>query len=580
MNLTRKLLNSVGWVVLIAASRDIVAQKPIGLVPQKELWTSDPSGSCPRNNVEVLSASSGTTFLCQAGTWTAAAGGGLTSPLTTKGDVWSFSAVNARLAVGANGQAIVADSTQALGVRWGNVSGSSPLTTKGDLWGFSSVDARLPVGANGQALLADSTQTLGVRWGTNAAAINFQVDATPVSGGAVSTVNVITAVGITPSVTISGGIASMSFAADTSLIPTKLNLQSATNPQICTSASGSGSAYTAACATTLTAYATKQTLFWFADFLSSTTTPTLNIDALGAKTVVKNDGTALTSGDIKANVLYRIWYDGTNIRCVEAGLGGSVGGVTSFTGDGALISNSGSTGAVTAVLATFAAHKFYGNNTGSTATPGPQTIGLSDLPATVATTVANTFTGQQIVSLNGAASTPPAILTGTWFSGGSATTTKPQFLVEPTGTASTAWSTAGTGIGVNAPSGFTGNILDLQIAGVEKLTVLDAGGITWIQAPVSNYLAIGNHTVLAAAPSLYLQGTGRIDVVSAGAGVHIQGAVLTAESGFISLPTASDPGCSGGGDLGRQWMDSTSSVTTHFKVCANVSSSPAWVQVF
>lgn len=40
----------------------------------------------------------------------------------------------------------------------------SPLTTKGDLWGFSTVDARLPVGTNGQYLSADSTESLGVKW--------------------------------------------------------------------------------------------------------------------------------------------------------------------------------------------------------------------------------------------------------------------------------------------------------------------------------------------------------------------------------------------------------------------------------
>lgn len=47
----------------------------------------------------------------------------------------------------------------------GGAAGSvSPLTTKGDLWGFSTVDARLPVGTNRQVLEADSTQTLGVGW--------------------------------------------------------------------------------------------------------------------------------------------------------------------------------------------------------------------------------------------------------------------------------------------------------------------------------------------------------------------------------------------------------------------------------
>lgn len=44
---------------------------------------------------------------------------------------------------------------------------SSPLTTKGDLYGYSTVDARIPVGTNGQVLTADSTQALGVKWATN-----------------------------------------------------------------------------------------------------------------------------------------------------------------------------------------------------------------------------------------------------------------------------------------------------------------------------------------------------------------------------------------------------------------------------
>lgn len=58
--------------------------------------------------------------------------------------------------------------------------------------------------------------------------------------------------------------------------------------------------------------------------------------------------------------------------------------VTSFTGDGSLISNSASTGVVTATLATAAAHKAWMNNTGSTAAPGYQSIGTADLPAALA----------------------------------------------------------------------------------------------------------------------------------------------------------------------------------------------------
>ena len=89
-----------------------------------------------------------------------------------------------------------------------------------------------------------------------------------------------------------------------------------------------------------------------------------------------------------------------------------------------------------------------------------------------------TLTGALINSTNGAASTPVVSLTGTTFTGGTATTTKPTLIVEPTGTTSTGWSTAGTLIGANAATGFTGNLIDLQLAGVSKFSVSSAGGIT------------------------------------------------------------------------------------------------------
>jgi len=48
----------------------------------------------------------------------------------------------------------------------GSSGTASPLTTKGDVWGYSSVNARIPVGTNGQVLTADSAQTLGLKWAT------------------------------------------------------------------------------------------------------------------------------------------------------------------------------------------------------------------------------------------------------------------------------------------------------------------------------------------------------------------------------------------------------------------------------
>lgn len=76
------------------------------------------------------------------------------------------------------------------------------------------------------------------------------------------------------------------------------------------------------------------------------------------------------------------------------------------------------------------------------------------------------------VTANGALSsgTGPAVYgSGTWVTGGSATTTKPYFLVEPAGTTSTAWNTSGTGFGINAPNGFSGALFDFQVNGTSFL---------------------------------------------------------------------------------------------------------------
>jgi hypothetical protein len=51
---------------------------------------------------------------------------------------------------------------------WVAVGGGSPLTTKGDLFTFSTVDARLAVGANDTVLTADSAEATGLRWATPA----------------------------------------------------------------------------------------------------------------------------------------------------------------------------------------------------------------------------------------------------------------------------------------------------------------------------------------------------------------------------------------------------------------------------
>ena len=89
-------------------------------------------------------------------------------PGTTLGDLAYSSATantNTRLPIGTNGQVLAVSS----GVpTWTTTADVTPLTTKGDLFTFTTVDARLGVGTNGQVLTADSTAATGLKWETPA----------------------------------------------------------------------------------------------------------------------------------------------------------------------------------------------------------------------------------------------------------------------------------------------------------------------------------------------------------------------------------------------------------------------------
>jgi hypothetical protein len=183
--------------------------------------------------------------------------------------------------------------------------------------------------------------------GGGGGSLDFQSNS--VSLGTITALNIVPGTGVTATPTNPSGTGNLQMSLDTAYAPSKANLQSATNPQICTSASMSGTAYTATCAYTLGAYAAKQTLYWYADVTNTSTTPTLNIDTLGNKTLVKLGGGALANNDIKAASLYRIWYDGTNMEVVEAGLGGGSSAPYSLSKGYTSISSGGSPVAVYSV---------------------------------------------------------------------------------------------------------------------------------------------------------------------------------------------------------------------------------------
>jgi hypothetical protein len=93
-----------------------------------------------------------------------------------------------------------------------------------------------------------------------------------------------------------------------------------------------------------------------------------------------------------------------------------------------------------------------------------------------------TLSGRLINTYTSVASSPAKVFTGTWFINGTSTTTKPHFLVEPSGATSTNWSTVGTGIGINAASSFTGRLIDLQLNGTPRWHVNGSGLVVGTQA--------------------------------------------------------------------------------------------------
>jgi len=102
----------------------------------------------------------------------------------------------------------------------------SPLTTKGDLYGFSTLDARIPIGTNNQVLTADSAEALGLKWATpTAPAQNFSLlgTGTTTSGSTVtvsgiSGINTIYIVLRQVSTNTAGSFLSLQFNTDSSAL--------------------------------------------------------------------------------------------------------------------------------------------------------------------------------------------------------------------------------------------------------------------------------------------------------------------------------------------------------------------------
>ena len=110
--------------------------------------------------------------------------------------IWVFASAAARDAAVTSPQegnaCYLKDTNQVLtysGSAWVAVGGGSPLTTKGDLYTYSTTDARLPVGTNGHTLVADSAETTGLKWAAPSSGVLVKINTYTFSGSSGQSMN-------------------------------------------------------------------------------------------------------------------------------------------------------------------------------------------------------------------------------------------------------------------------------------------------------------------------------------------------------------------------------------------------------
>ena len=127
--------------------------------------------SNPLEGTMWFNSETGGTYVYYGSNWIEIGAAPVNAVLQTidaKGDLLVGTADNTidNLAVGTNGQTLIADSSTATGLKWALSPETDLITTKGDLLVGTAADtlARQGVGSNGQILVADSGQTNGVAW--------------------------------------------------------------------------------------------------------------------------------------------------------------------------------------------------------------------------------------------------------------------------------------------------------------------------------------------------------------------------------------------------------------------------------
>lgn len=141
-----------------------------------------------------------------------------------------------------------------------------------------------------------------------------------------STLNIVPGFGLINVVSDNGNAIVLQQTVDTAVMQSKAAAQSGVS-HTCFSGSGSVISYTCSMTPALTDYTAGMVVHWKPDVSGVGGNVTLDIDTLGSRPVKLADGvTNPAAGELAANRLYAIWYDGSNFRLMTAAGAPAAGG--------------------------------------------------------------------------------------------------------------------------------------------------------------------------------------------------------------------------------------------------------------